>query len=787
MPTSPDLLWQRILETLRAATAGELIIGGELGRGGMAAVFLAYDTHLNRRVAIKVMAPELLLVDGLEQRFSTEAATMANLRHPNIITVHSVRQVDDIRFFVMEFVAGRALDRVLQHAGRLSVSAVRAIAWEVGSALSYAHRRGVVHRDIKPANILIDEEGFTRVTDFGIAKVVEAPSRTRTGILMGTPEYMSPEQCYGVPVTPASDQYSLGVVLYELLAGTPPFSGSGFTVMQAHTLHPIPPLRSARGDLPAPLEQAVLRMLEKEPERRWPSLREALDALGAHALDDDDPVRSELVRLASVGEAPAATLQSLTPADRKREAASGPPTPAVSLGAAGTAATASVSRNVEYLIVSDPPGSIAAGDAFTLSAMVCREGGTIMADRRVRWSSNHPEIATIDPTSGAVRTLAPGAVIFTATADGLSQNTPAEVRARAGAIGAAAAQAITPAPTDVARPAPRRRPFVLAAAGLLGVAALAAIWASRFVASPRQRDSVVSGGDAISSRDPGIAPAPATPPEAPRHEAPSAPAVAAPARAPKIERRAESTAARTARTASSSRPAPPATLQRVASIAVTPSSITLTPKGTVVLQGAALDTNDKPLEGRPIRWRSQDPAIATVDSSTGTVTAVAAGNTTVIASSDSVSRRVTVSVEQPAAAAPSRPPSPTETTRTVAPPTTNAQVRTAAERCAAALQTRNAAQLTSLAQQAGDASSADLQALLSLFREEGDRLQIGLATFGPRTDDESGASMEFRVQLFWRSSFGRSRNASLRFRSTVGKSAAQGPRGCRIVESSGLH
>jgi eukaryotic-like serine/threonine-protein kinase len=724
MPTSPDLLWQRILETLRAATADDLIIGGELGRGGMAAVFLAYDTHLNRRVAIKVMAPELLLVDGLEERFSTEAATMANLRHPNIITVHSVRQVEDIRFFVMEFVAGRALDRVLQHAGRLTVSAVRTIAWEVGSALSYAHRRGVVHRDIKPANILLDEEGFIRVTDFGIAKVVEAPSRTRTGILMGTPEYMSPEQCYGVPVTPASDQYSLGVVLYELLVGTPPFSGSGFAVMQAHTLHPVPPLRTARADLPAPVEQAVLRMLEKEPERRWPTLRDALDALGAHALDDGDPVRSELVRLASVGEAPAATLQSLTPPDRKLQAPSSRPTPAISLGGAGVAATGSVSNGLEYLIVSDPPGSIEAGDAFTLSAMVCREGGTIVADRRVQWSSNRPEIATIDATSGAVRTLAPGAVIFTATANELSQNTPAEVRARPIATGASEPPAMAAPRIDVVRPgAARRRSIVLAASGLLGIAALVVVWASRFVAASPQRDSVVSGGESMVARDTAVAPPPV--PYAPRREAPGTAAVPAPSRSPATPKRAN-TVARTA------------------------------------------------------------PAIATVDSTTRTVTAVT-GPTVVAANSDSITKSVAVTVEKPAAAALAGAPSPAETTRTVAPPTTNAQVRTAAERCAAALQTRNVAQLTSLAQQAGDASSPDLQALLSLFREEGDRLQIGLATFGPRTDDESGASMEFRVQLFWRSSFGRSRNASLRLRSTVGKSATQGPMGCRIVESSGLH
>jgi hypothetical protein len=175
-----------------------------------------------------------------------------------------------------------------------------------------------------------------------------------------------------------------------------------------------------------------------------------------------------------------------------------------------------------------------------------------------------------------------------------------------------------------------------------------------------------------------------------------------------------------------------------------------------------------------------------VDSATGTVTGVASGSTTVTATSDSITQSVAIVVEKPPAAVPSRAPAPVETTP-AAPVATDAQVRAAAEQCAAALQTRNAAQLASLAAQAGDPSSADLQALLSLLREQGDGLQIGLATFGPRIDDESGASMEFRIQLFWRSSFGRSRNATLRFRSTMAKSAPRAAAGCRLVESSGLH
>ena len=209
------MTWALVVERLREALAGEFDIEGELGRGGMAAVFRARELALNRRVAIKVMAPGLLLGEGMVERFRQEAITIANLQHANIIGVHSVRTLGDLHLFVMQYVPGRSLDRVIHEWGRLSLASTGAVLYHVGSALDYAHRRGVVHRDVKPGNILLDADGDPIVTDFGIAKIAEAPGYTLVGTVLGTPTYMSPEQCVALEVGPPSDQYALGIVAYQ--------------------------------------------------------------------------------------------------------------------------------------------------------------------------------------------------------------------------------------------------------------------------------------------------------------------------------------------------------------------------------------------------------------------------------------------------------------------------------------------------------------------------------------------------------------------------------------------
>jgi serine/threonine-protein kinase len=214
------------------------------------------------------------------------------LNHPNIVSCFSVRQAEGLHFFVMRYIQGRSLDQIIRDAGRLPIPIVRSIVGQVSSALTYAHRSRVVHRDIKPANILIDVDGNAVVTDFGIAKVARLPGHTHTGALVGTPAYMSPEQCAGTEVTGATDQYSLGSVAYEMITGQAPFTGSTLTVMQSQVEVPPPAIRDRCPDCPPDLEAAVLRMLAKDPADRFPDAGALGEALRASLEEPRAPLAS---------------------------------------------------------------------------------------------------------------------------------------------------------------------------------------------------------------------------------------------------------------------------------------------------------------------------------------------------------------------------------------------------------------------------------------------------------------------------------------------------------------
>jgi uncharacterized protein YjdB/tRNA A-37 threonylcarbamoyl transferase component Bud32 len=444
--------WAEVLRQLREVTRGRFEVERELGHGGMAAVYLAHEVALDRKVALKVMSPAILMQPGMVERFRREAVTIAGLRHPNIVTVHGVEHHGQLHFFVLEFVEGRSLEAVLQANGPLPISVVNTWFAQVGAALDYAHRRGIVHRDVKPGNILLDLEGNAIVTDFGIAKVEQQPSQTATGMVMGTPAYMSPEQCLGNTVAAFSDQYSLGVVVYEMLTGAPPFTGSSFTVMHAHA-HDQPPLiGEGRPDCPAPLAQAVARMLEKEPEKRWASLRVALDAAGSRLPGPEDPVHRQL-EAAVRGEAIPASRTSFvtpeTPLPRASPDAQTVPlraarrvTPklwlsgvalvvAIALwlgipwlrtsvsGLGGPDATATASA-VASLIVAPAAVSLILGDTARLQASAYDTANRVVADRRVSWRSSDTLVATV--AGGLVMARSVGEATITASSDGVVQS-----------------------------------------------------------------------------------------------------------------------------------------------------------------------------------------------------------------------------------------------------------------------------------------------------------------------------------------------------------------------------
>jgi tRNA A-37 threonylcarbamoyl transferase component Bud32 len=294
-----------LLTRVRSATSGDYTIERELGRGGMAAVFLGTDLALHRRVAIKVMLPELASTPALAERFVSEARTAANLDHAGIVTIHGVREREGLTFIVMKFIDGRTLDAVLKHEPRIPLAVAETLIGQVAEALHHAHLAGIVHRDVKPSNIILDGRGRPFVTDFGIAKVTTAPSTTMSGAFVGTPAYMSPEQCRGIPATAASDQYGLGVLAYELIARRRPFNGSLYELIHAHVNEPVPPLTEVAPDVDPETAAIVHRMLEKDPGARFASLSEVGVAFLALAerRGERSAVQSAIVEMARGREA----------------------------------------------------------------------------------------------------------------------------------------------------------------------------------------------------------------------------------------------------------------------------------------------------------------------------------------------------------------------------------------------------------------------------------------------------------------------------------------------------
>jgi len=349
-------------------------IEAQLGEGGMGVVYRAVDLTLDRPVAVKMLTPELARNTSLKERFQAEAKAQANLNHTNIATLYSFVQDGDNSFIVMEYVDGETFEEMIRR-GPIPPGQAIQLFQQALSGLGFAHRAGIVHRDIKPGNLMVNRHGIVKVLDFGLAKVLGSERRTRSGVRVGSVSYMSPEQIRNEPLDARSDVYSLGVTLYEMLSGQAPFAGdSDYQVMLDHVNQPPPPILP-RHPIPAGVEAAVRKALEKDPGRRFQNVeefRDALQPLGTTAARENSSAPARRTPLAKV----------------------------LVLGAAGVAVLALGfwawhSRPAEGTPASLPPAGAAAATSASPSPSV---------------PDNPKEApqATADKPAAAIRTAAPG-------------------------------------------------------------------------------------------------------------------------------------------------------------------------------------------------------------------------------------------------------------------------------------------------------------------------------------------------------------------------------------------
>jgi eukaryotic-like serine/threonine-protein kinase len=299
---------------------GEIVAGRYkleelVGAGGMSSVFKARDTLLERNVALKILHDHYTEDDEYVERFRREARAVAQLSHPNIVTVIDRGEDEGRQFIVFELVEGRTLKEVLDAEGRLPVRSALEIALQVARGLAFAHEHGLVHRDVKPQNVILNGDGRAKVTDFGIARSLDVQGVTQAGTVLGTSNYIAPEQARGGDVDGTTDVYSLGVVLFELLTGDVPFPGESFVaVAMRHVNEPPPSVLDRRPDVPARVAHAIGRALEKDPAARFPTM----DAFAAEleaclaALGPGDDAEVTLVRPAAAPR-PRVTRRRLLP------------------------------------------------------------------------------------------------------------------------------------------------------------------------------------------------------------------------------------------------------------------------------------------------------------------------------------------------------------------------------------------------------------------------------------------------------------------------------------------
>jgi serine/threonine-protein kinase len=306
---------------------GELI-GGRyeieelVGTGGMSSVYRARDRVLERRVALKILHEHFSADPEYVERFRREARAIARLNHPNIVTVIDRGEFGKRQFIVFEHIPGENLKEVVEREGQLPVAQALALTHQIARGLAFAHQHGVVHRDVKPQNVLLDESGTAKVTDFGIARSLDPGEElTQTGTLLGTSDYIAPEQASGEPIDARSDQYSLGVLLYELLTGEVPYPADSFmAVAMRHLRDPVPSVRERRRDVPDRVDKIVARAMAKSPADRFPSIEAMMGAIeGALADTGEGAGRNEATGVHSRVERPSPSRSAARPGPRRRQ------------------------------------------------------------------------------------------------------------------------------------------------------------------------------------------------------------------------------------------------------------------------------------------------------------------------------------------------------------------------------------------------------------------------------------------------------------------------------------
>ncbi len=251
-----------------------------LGQGGMGAVYKARDVELERTVALKLIRPDLASHPEILRRFKQELILAREVTHPNVIRIYDLGQASGVRYITMEYVEGRDLRALLHDKGKVTPEEAVPLFQQIAAALEAAHHAGVVHRDLKPQNIMVDKGGRVYVMDFGVARSLETPGMTETGALMGTPEYMSPEQAKGMKVDARSDLFSLGIIFYEMLSGVSPFKAdTAMATMFKRTRERAVPLAQAGSGVPVFLSDIVSKCLEIDREQRYPSARAIIEDL----------------------------------------------------------------------------------------------------------------------------------------------------------------------------------------------------------------------------------------------------------------------------------------------------------------------------------------------------------------------------------------------------------------------------------------------------------------------------------------------------------------------------